>query len=141
MPFKTKKTQSGSAQMRLESSMELSLKYYHFKTASTKTKFTDAQFQSTKMRLEDFAKKEYLWTFSIWHRPTARYYMLGQERTNFLLTVTHSWDYFETYPMAFNLEWDNPANRHLLAQTRDGAYGKIYPNIFKFKSFSHTHGP
>lgn len=141
VPFKIKKSQEGKTFERAESSMEVFLKYYHYKTGKLGTKFVDGQFDSPKLRLEDFAKKEYLFTFSIWHRPTSRYYRLHQNRTNFMVTIQHSWGYFETYPMYSNNLFENVSNKHLLGHSLDGAYAKIYPNIFKFKSFAVTHGP
>merc|ERR1711937_832291 len=102
VPFKMNKSSEGKSYVRAESSMEVFLKYFHYKTGKLGTKFIPGQFDSPKLRLGDFAKKEYLFSFSIWHRPTSKYYRLNQNRTNFMVTIKHSWGYFETYPMYSN---------------------------------------
>jgi len=141
VPFKMSKSSEGKTYTRAESSMEVFLKYFHYKTGKLGQKWVPGQFDSSKLRLADFAKKEYLFTFSIWHRPTSRYYRLNQNRTNFMVTIKHSWGYFETYPMYSNNLFENVSNRHLLGYSLDGAFAKIYPNILKYKSFAVTQGP
>jgi hypothetical protein len=132
----------GRGTKKMISSIKTDFLFIHPKDGRTDYTFDMRKFKSWKVAITDYQSKKATFGFNIAYRTMPKFWKkTNNKKFNHVLSLRHSWGVYQDVPLYYNTMFDDPRNRHLLGEHRDGFDEELKPVITKFISFSMTYGP